>query len=416
MINPPYIPGFFFDVEKEKYFPIKMKASYDAYMKRKSEELEKSISNADVKVKLAMSPQDLVQVWASVPAEFDSILQRIDRMNVFEIQWPEPIKIDADKGIYYRYFYEQGYNTVQHVIPSQNDCELVVKEFKHMCPDLMIDFGVIPVKADDEFNREFLYWFIKGKKMDKSSDEYCDFNQDLDIFIPKTFLHKYISYEANRVHIMNNNNVTTHFKVCSSVIEDSHGCNVIVSDENDCLVFRGRKRERQGLFTEYFDGRYSEQFNIPKNLDFICRVPELGFAHVSLGGLIQIKHQSVPSAGLKLKNSSATWLHYYSHNLYALTYHGDLVRFNLQQMASQTELFNVKDLRQLPWSLFSFEDLIIEAAKAVLLVCFRGDKDILVINLNNPTKVVKKIALKYKIQSIKLSSNCTNLYFHYISK
>ena len=68
---------------------------------------------------------------------------------------------------------------------------------------------------------------------------------------------------------------------------------------------------------------------------------------------------------LNLKNSSATWLHYFDHHLYVLTYHGDLVRFNLRHLpASQQELFNVKDLSQLPWSRFRFEDLIVEAAKA----------------------------------------------------
>ena len=413
MANPPNIPGFFFDSEKEKYFPIKMKASYDAEQKRKSEELEKKLSNPDENVKVRLSLNEFMQVFSigTRTPEFDSVLQRIERMRICEINWPEKIKIDADKGIYYRHFYEQGFYTVQHVIPSQSDCERVIKEFKHRCADLLVDFGVVPVKADDEFNRDFVYWFVKGERVNRSFD--CgdgEFEEDLDIFLP-----------GNAGSIANRRNddsgVTSHFKVVSSLIEDSHGYNVIVSDANDSLIFRGERHETEILFTQYFDGKYHKQSKVPKNLDFICRVPELGVAHISKGGLIQISHSNVPSAGLKLKNSSATWLHYFDHHLYVLTYHGDLVRFNLRHLpASQQELFNVKDLSQLPWSRFRFEDLIVEAAKAVLLVGFRGGQDILVINLNNPTKVVRKISLKNKIESFKLSSDYTNLYIHNLIK
>ena len=103
-----------------------------------------------------------------------------------------------------------------------------------------------------------------------------EFEEDLDIFLP-----------GNAGSIANRRNddsgVTSHFKVVSSVIEDSHGYNVIVSDANDSLIFRGERHETEILFTQYFDGKYHKQSKVPKNLDFICRVPELGVAHVSKG-------------------------------------------------------------------------------------------------------------------------------------
>lgn len=392
MSNPPNIPGFFFDTEKEKYFPIQMKAAYDAEQKRKSEEFEKmKISNK----KVALTVNDLLEVWPSPPVEFDSVLQRIERMMICEISWSGTIKIDADEGIYYRYIYEQGSYTVQHVIPSHTECEQVIKEFKHSYPDPVLDFGVVCVNPDYKIGKEYLYWFVKGERVSKSSGECSEFEENLDIFLP-----------------VRNDIGPSHIKVCTSVIQDSHGYNVIVANSEDSLIFRGEHRGRQGIFTRFFDGKHHERFNVQKNIDFICYVPNLGEARIFVGGVIQIHDPNILSTGLKLKSSSATWLHYHSHNLYALTYHGDLVRFDLRQSSNQMELFNVKDLSQLPWSLFKFQDLLIEATKAVLLIGFRGGNEILVINLNNPTKVVKKITLQNKIESFKLSSNYSILYIH----
>ena len=370
------IPGFFYDEEKDKYFPIHMKAAYDRARKEKE---------AEVRRNEIASPLDLYKFMRNGQNRFDGLIERLDRINVCEINWPHPVQIEEDSGIFYRYMWENGVYTIQHV-NFETDC--ILKEFEYECSDALLEFKVIPnlrtkISGQIGFKYDDGYYFIKGNK---NSSE--DIENNLDIIIPNSRKTDTVTIGPHGYNIF-----------CNSQDHDIRYVTPIVTPDGriDYRVvhyWTGPIRATSLRLYDRFE-LFCERFQVPYG---ITRIAEMNLRFFS--------------------KSTPKWMHYDQEldKFLMLTYHGSLYFVGNSKTTTDSqyndiaELFTVKDIYNFDGK---FEDLMIQSQEKVIVMGYRRGKEILMVDWSNPRRIIKTFSLPKPIEQFRLSSDHKNLFVHY---
>lgn len=353
------LPGFFYDEAKGKYFPIHLKEAYEKQKKALEKEEEKRL------VEESKKTSDLYKFIGNSPLKFDSVLEKISRIKVTEIIWPNKLlQIDPDNDIYYRYNGVNGYHCIQHIkISTGEEVDSFISEYESP----LLKFGVLHVDA-----RSKCYHYLIFEKQ-------ADTGIKLNLFTPRDIIYSGHSYQS----LVNYEAISCNNRIYFYII--------------DTNTF-------SKLELRYIEGGCLSKLCqiLPKNFDFFAAFPETGLIRVCKGGLITVK-----AVDFKLCSSSAKWLHYYEGKLLILTHHGHFVKLTLNTK-EQVVIFDIKDL-DLPEC--RFENLIIDAKGKVVVVGYKNKTDIIFLNWMD-VKVIKKLSYSKLIEQFRISSDLFNLYIH----
>lgn len=363
------LPGFFYDEEKGKYFPIHMKKTYDKEKRSKEQEQEKKLKEESERTK------DLYKFIGNSPVRFDSVSERISRMQVTEIIWPQMVQIDSERGVYFRYKYNW-----------QNECHIIqqvkistgeeLKRFKLRYRRVLLKFHVI---YPEDLNEFFLFAIFLNDLHDKNY---------LILSTPENAIYSfYVDQEFSNFKVFNHHDRLIFS--CYRTLNCRNRDFATIKDES--ITFWNER--------------------LPSTFDFFAAFPQVGLIEVFQGGWIKIRDNKNGSSesSFKLFNSSAKWIHYYENKLLILTHHGDLVTIELEN-GNQEEIFNVNDLEFVNER---FEDLIIDAKGKVIVIGYTMQKDLFFFNWIEK-KIIKKKSFSKPIKKFELSSNLLNLYIHKI--
>lgn len=364
---PKEISGFFYDEEKDRYFPNHMKAIYDKNKEAK-EKAERKLEEAQD------TSTYLYKFIRNSSIRFDPLAERLARINVYEINWPHQIQIDAEKGSYHRYRWEGGEYSIQQV---KVESDQILNEFRYECSDPLLDFKVfedvaVTVRLNENTSTE-IYCFVKGK-----SDSTVDIENNL-----------YIS--------------TAGFHITDTVTIGSHGYNIAYNKNNKLLSYvipNGRGQYK----TITYNNSLEPVIKVFDKFEFFCE------QH----GINTDDLKSVNNIHSKLKEltkSSAKWIHFSSeHDLYLiLTYHGTLYSIKAKN-EEIVELFQVKDIIE-----GEFDDLVVECQGRVILFGFRNGKEIIALDWSNPRKILKRFILSKPLEQFKISADFIRIILHFKS-
>lgn len=347
------LPGFFYDEEKGKYFPIHLKEAYVKDKKALAKEQEKNM------IKESDKTTDLYKFIGNSSVKFDSISERISRIQVNEIVWRQnKVQIDPERDLYYRYNWENGKHIIQHVKISTGE---EVKTLQVENGNAILKFGVVYDKSD---NRCFHY-FVFGDQV----------NLERELIIVEQesfhFWQKLPPYYPNFDVIYTDG----WFYFCNEerILELTNGHDFITKER------------------------------LPYDFDYLTSFPETGVIYVYKGGLIEFADD--PKKKFKIKKSSAKRIHYHEEKLLVLTHHGQLIILNLKTGKTE-EIFKIKDF---DFPDCRFEDLLIEAKGKVTVIGYKNQKEIVFLNWIDK-KVIKKLTLDKAMDSLQLSNDLSNLY------
>lgn len=368
MAPPKEIPGFYYDEQKDRYFPDHMKADFIKEKKRR--EREELLQN----VSASSAPIDLNRFMRNSPIRFDSLTEKLNRLKVVEIHWPHQIQLNPDKEIYYRYTWKDGEYTIQHIKPFTDN---ILREFSYKCSGhVLVDFKVIETEPQS-------YYFIKEEEYSTTS-----MSGNLDILSPafRTMLTETVTYGSHGYNIAYFNNQLILAQPRNTVSPDgSFRCSKI------CLfTFILPLNTETPASTKPFDP-----------FEFLCYQHGVDpLQNCFIATYKQLK---------KMTGSAAKWLYHDKdqEKLLVLTYHGSLYALG-PQFDDILELFQVEDLLD-----GKFDDLIIRCRGKLLLMGFRRGEEIFAVDWTNPRRIMKTINLSLSaLETFEMSSDFSSLQVH----
>lgn len=358
------LPGFFFDEEKGKYFPIHLKEAYEK--EKKALEIEEAKKRREESEKST----DLYKFIGKPPQKYDSLTERINRMQVHEIIWPTKVQIDCEKGLYYQYSWCDDYHVIQHLKLSTGE-EVKIFNVLGSSREVVIKFGVA---FDTETNDVFHYLILK-------EDENGEFRRRL-LMYNQTNNWSYIWLEP---HFPNFDLIYFENQFYFSL---------------DLLLEEGYETDSKILFSMK-DMKAVYEETLLDDFDYLTGFPETGLIRVYKGGIIQVRN----TKKFTLIDSSAKWIHHYDGKLLILTYHGKLTVLPLKSR-KQHDVFDINDF-DLPEC--RFEDLIIDAVDNLVVIGYRNKKELIFINWIG-RKVIKKLIHSKPVEHFKIAPDLLDLY------
>lgn len=353
------LPGFFYNEDKGKYFPIHLKEAYEKEKKAFKSGKEKKLLEESRKT------IDLYKFISNSPLKFDSLSERMSRIKVNEIIWPNKLlEIDQANDFYYRYNWINGCHCIQHVELSTGK---ELQSFKLKNNHVLSKFGLI--RGEDCNESKYFHYLIFEKE--------SDIKHDMFIFTPETKIYSGLSNHSS--------------------------LNPDAVYYNDRIYFYGYNESSYlELKVLEADSLFSTCEILPRSIDFLAAFPETGLIQVHKGGLIIFKDME-----FTLFRSSAKWLHYYEGKLLILTYHGQLLALSLSTKAQDIIL----DIKDLDLSESKFEHLIIDAKGKLVIIGYKNSRHLIFFNWIEK-KVIKKLSLTKPIEQFKISLDLLNLYIH----
>lgn len=350
------LPGFFYDEDKGKYFPIHLKEAYEKERRASKREQGNKLKEASEKT------TDLYKFIGNSPLKFDSVSEKISRIKVTEIIWPNNLQIDPENDFYYRYNWQDGHHNIQHIKLSTGE---EVDRLNIEDARVLLKFGGIYTEDCSKYYQFFI--FGNGLEGNMSLRILTPGNQMYSAFLAPNHTNFDLAYHNDRLYY------------CS--------CKESFSNVQSIQCLQG-------------DSLVSSSEILSDSFDFLVAFPETGLIQVHRGGILIFKNMK-----FKLTSSSAKCLYYYEGKLLILTCHGQLLALTLKTKEQET-IFNVND--------FDFpdcicEDLIIDSKGKVVVIGYKNKKELIFLNWVEK-KIIKKVSLSKSIEQFKISSNLLNLY------
>jgi hypothetical protein len=369
------LPGFFFDPEKGKYFPLHMKAAYDKELQKQKNNKLREESDRILPLNSSGSLYKFLPV-GNGNRLFDSIPEKLNRTKIKEIIWRDEIDIHPDAEIYYRYSWINNRINVESVCPETN---LSVNTFERefSAPRPIENFKVLRRSHENEnyycfvvnineYNSFHFYCFDSvSDNSDKAEITMLPFDFNLQIHSDPSIC--YLTLDGIRILRLKNNNM-----VASTIYTQIKDIVAIKYIDNFGTII-----SRRGGTLNVLDN-LNESINLAKKL---------------------------------IVDSTAKWIEYIEayKKLVLLTYHGHVLIIDLQKDLHQTVLFEITNL-PIHKDSFRFEDFQIHLVGKLLFMGYRGGTEILASNAVDGGRIVKAYHLPKPFEQFSVSSDFSRLY------
>ena len=403
------ISGFFFDEDKEKYFPNHMKSWYEKERKAKKEKIKDQ--NVDY------NSQNLDRFMMISRQSCDFILQKLERCQVHEIIWPNDIQIIANENKYFRYSC-LSFSTLCtfEEVQLDTDAETQNQKISDLCvyDKLGINIKILKFGFLDVSNK---YFYTLQCDNSESSNE----SPILRVF-EINFAHQVKLLEAKyRLRLDLNNPL---------VVTDSGGFIYEYGEfEKDDKDFRTKSKFRfiEMEISNNVLAKKKENLKISKEVTCFQKF-SMGLIVACTGGKLYFDVDNDvdndndddfrinKNKAYQLEESAVKWMHYHEKMLLVFTFHGNFVLINLET-GHQQVLFKLSDLSVHSNNNFNykFEDFKIEAVGKIILVGYRNGTEIAVYNFLEISRgPIRTFSFQKKVEQFKISADFLHLYIHHL--
>lgn len=355
------IPGFYFDAEKNRYFPNHMKK---VLLKPEIKEFTPSLPS--------QSYHGNYHSRSTMSVSFDRFSERISRFTVKELQWPDQVAFIKGSTDYFRW--------------SWRDCRCVIECVTKdgACIDEIFSYNNGVPLTMGTFSK-YLYIIL-----DDGSD--IDFPyRTIDIFDLTTLC---------KVH----QDLIAFYSISDAVIEKEEDGSIlyfspVISDNKNI----DKNKNKNLIFIKSFPLSHDEKVNnsrVPcdNNVTSFKYNLDINDVLVSLTGgkMVSINSGNV----FKLEKSSAKWIFNLpiQNRILLLTFHGDFVCLDVESGKSDT-LFNLADIS----NEMKIEDLLFAETEKndMLFLTWKDSRKIIVFNLFNLSEAPKMLNTTNPIRQIR---------------